>query len=174
MATRKSKSSGQRKRAATKQRRSEPQDPYAILQRSDLQTILQDLAMQIAPDDVAQLVDREPEVRRKSAALEGEHLELFRRQIELAIDCLGDHVAGDCPQVPYFTVSLLAAALSYFLETLDVIPDFLPRIGALDDAAVMEMACEFGEDGLRRYCDWKGRDAATVLRKGHAAEAAGV
>ena len=88
---------------------------------------------------------------------------IFRGQLELALDCLRDHVDHKCPQIPYATISLVAAAISYFSEPLDVIPDFLPRIGNLDDAAVMGMACELGGAGLQRYCDFTGRDAAALL-----------
>ena len=89
---------------------------------------------------------------------------MLGEQLSVALDCLRDHVDGACPQIPYYTISLLAAAVSYFADELDVIPDFLPRVGHLDDAVVMAMAYELGRDGLRRYCAWKGRDAHTLLR----------
>ncbi len=119
--------------------------------------ILFDLANKLAPDDVEELISREQELRAKAVQLTESHLPLFRHQLELALDCLHDHVAGTCSQIPYYTISLLAAGVCYFADELDVIPDFLPRVGRLDDAAVMAMASQLAEDGLRRYCEATGR-----------------
>lgn len=134
-----------------------------LLEPSDLRALLFELANRIAPADVATLMAHEATLRAEAARITSAHLALLRRQIELALDCLHDHVRGDCPQIPYYTISMLAAAVYYFTDKLDVIPDFLPGIGRLDDAAVMALACQLSEDGLRRYCDWKGRNADAVL-----------
>jgi uncharacterized membrane protein YkvA (DUF1232 family) len=128
-----------------------------ILDREDVRTILFDLATKLAPGDVTSLIERESDLRSQAAAMKEEDLSLLRAQIGLALDCLSDHVAGECPQIPYYTISLLAAGVYYFGDQLDVIPDFLPHIGRLDDAMVMAMACQLAADGLQRYCDWKGR-----------------
>ncbi len=131
----------------------------AILSAADLRKILLSLADQMAPGDVAELLAHEKQLRARCRGLTSPHLALFRDQITLAIDCLRDHARGRSPQIPYFTVSLLAAALWYFVDELDAVPDFLPRVGQLDDAVVLAMAFQLGEAGLRRYCDWKGRVA---------------
>ncbi len=138
-----------------------------ILQASDVRTLLLEQATQLAPADVSGLMAEEQNLRARVAALPSPQLSLLREQLNLAIDCLCDHVAGTCPQIPYFTISLLAAAVLYFADELDVIPDFLPRVGRLDDAAVMAMACQVAEPGLRRYCEATGRSTA-VIRAVHA------
>jgi uncharacterized membrane protein YkvA (DUF1232 family) len=128
--------------------------------------IVHDLANRIAPADVTALLQAERDLRKRAASLVSDELQLLAEQLSLALDCLRDHVGGACPQIPYYTISVLAAAVSYFANELDVIPDFLPRVGRLDDAVVMAMAFELGRDGVRRYCAWKGRDANTVLHAG--------
>ena len=40
----------------------------------------------------------------------------------------------------------------------------LPRIGMIDDALVMAVACELGRDGIKRYCVWKGIAPALARR----------
>jgi uncharacterized membrane protein YkvA (DUF1232 family) len=147
-----------RRQAASPKKRSKP-----LLERSDVRALLFEVANRIAPADVATLMAHETGLRAQAAHITSAHLALLRRQLDLALDCLHDHVRGDCPQIPYYTISLLAAAVHYFADKLDVVPDFLPRIGRLDDAAVMAMACQLTADGLRRYCDWKGRSADAVL-----------
>jgi len=148
--------------AAKKRRSTAPQAP--LLNRADIRTILYELANRLAPADLTALLETEDELRKRAAALQSEDLPLLGEQLSVALDCLRDHADGACPQIPYYTISLLAAAVSYFADELDVIPDFLPRVGHLDDAVVMAMAYELGRDGLRRYCAWKGRDAHELLR----------
>ena len=138
--------------------------PVPLLNRADIRTIVYELANRLAPADLTALLETESELRARAAELQSEDLALLGGQLSVALDCLRDHLDGACPQIPYYTISLLAAAVSYFADELDVIPDFLPRVGLLDDAVVMAMAYELGRDGLRRYCAWKGRDAHTLLR----------
>ena len=137
--------------------------PGPLLNRADIRTIVYELANRLAPADLTALLETESELRERAAELQSEDLALLGEQLSVALDCLRDHVDGACPQIPYYTISLLAAAVSYFADELDVIPDFLPRVGLLDDAVVLAMAYELGSDGLRRYCAWKGRDALALL-----------
>lgn len=134
-----------------------------LLSPDDARTILFDLATRLAPADVAALITEEHRLRERAAQLKGEHLVLLRGQVDLALECLRDHVDGACPQIPYYTIALLAAGIYYFTDELDIIPDFLPGVGRLDDAMVMAIAYRLAADGVRRYCAWKGRDAGKVL-----------
>jgi uncharacterized membrane protein YkvA (DUF1232 family) len=148
--------------AATK-RASKATCAEPLLQPSDIRRIVLDAATRIAPADVVAVMAREQQLRAWAKRLKPPTLTLLSAQLNLALDCLKDHVAGNSPQIPYFTISLLAAGVCYFGDVLDVVPDFLPNIGKLDDAAVMAMACQLAADGLRRYCTWKGRSADAVL-----------
>ena len=134
-----------------------------VLRTADVRQILRDLAVNIAPADLQRLMGTETHLREQAALLQDPKLSLLRSQVETALDCLRDHVDGRCPQIPYYTVGLLAAGIYYFGDTLDVIPDFLPRIGRLDDALVMSVACALARSGLERYCVWKNRPLAAVF-----------
>ena len=90
---------------------------------------------------------------------------MLRGELELALLCLKDHAAGRCPQIPYYSISLLAAGVTYLADQLDFVPDFLPRIGMIDDALVMAVAFDLGRDGLERYCVWKGIAPALARRR---------
>ena len=111
-------------------------------------------AAEVAPSDVIALVARADEIRAEAAAEEAEHATLAHR-VRLALDVLSDHVQGACPQIPYHTVSLLTAAVHYYIEPFDVIPDFIPHMGKADDAHVFELAWRLGRAGLERYVAWK-------------------
>jgi len=81
----------------------------------------------------------------------------FIRQVELALACLRD-VASGRYRLPWKTVAALTTALAYFLMPVDLVPDFIPFSGFIDDAAVFAMVFGAAEADLRRYCDWKGLD----------------
>lgn len=137
--------------------------PEPLITRAELRRVLLELASTLAPGDVGDLLGEEATLRARASTLGGKPGEVFRTQLDLALACLHDHNAGEIPQIPFYTISLLTAAVAYLADDLDIIPDFLPDRGTIDDALVLAMACSLGESGLRRYCAWKEIDANTAL-----------
>jgi len=137
--------------------------PEPLITRSELRRVLVELASTLAPGDVGDLLGEEQTLRARASTLGGKPGEVFRTQLDLALACLHDHAAGEIPQIPFYTISLLTAAVAYLADDLDIIPDFLPDRGTIDDALVLAMACSMGESGLRRYCTWKEIDANAAL-----------
>ncbi|MEB2284492.1 MAG: hypothetical protein B6D46_03095 [Polyangiaceae bacterium UTPRO1] len=136
-------------------RRARPPRP-ALLTRGEVVRAVVELANKLAPADVGDLLVVESPIRERAARLAGVPGQSLRAQLDLALLCLKDHAAGRCPQIPYYAISLLAAGVAYLADQLDFVPDFLPRIGMIDDALVMAVACDLGRGGLERYCVWKG------------------
>ena len=126
------------------------------IQRSDVVAFIDQHAAQIAAPDVVALAARSEELRARASALDPGRFLDFHGQINDALTCLEDYVAGRCPQIPYYTISVLAAALFYVQRQVDALPDFLPRLGAVDDALVMAVASQMASEGLERYRAWKG------------------
>jgi uncharacterized membrane protein YkvA (DUF1232 family) len=147
---------------ASPARRTKPVTP--LLTRAEVVQAVTELANKLAPADVGDLLVVESTIRERASALPGMPGRAFRAQLDLALEFLKDHVAGRCPQIPFYTISLLAAGVAYLADELDLIPDFLPRIGMIDDALVLAVACELGRDGLTRYCVWKGLAPALARR----------
>jgi uncharacterized membrane protein YkvA (DUF1232 family) len=56
----------------------------------------------------------------------------------------------------------LTGALLYVLSPLDVIPDFIPLAGVLDDAAVFGFALAFSKGDLERYREWRKLQERTI------------
>ena len=139
-----------------------------LLQKADFQSYLEDKAREMAPRDVEVLLSQAETAR--SRALADQHPRLGAQMV-LALELLADHDDGQCPQIPFYTISLLAEAVYYFLDPNDVIPDWIPEIGKLDDALIMELAFELGSEGIHRYCAWKDVDVRPLYQSAESAPA---
>ncbi len=78
-------------------------------------------------------------------------------QLELTYEMLRCSYKKEC-KFPWKTTAALAAALLYFLNPFDIIPDFIPGIGYVDDLAALGIAFKLIRDDLRAYAESKGLD----------------
>ncbi|HSI69033.1 MAG TPA: YkvA family protein [Gillisia sp.] len=69
---------------------------------------------------------------------------------------LRDWYQGRYKDVPWLVISSIGGALLYVLSPIDLIPDFLPVIGYLDDAAVIAALVKYVRVDLADYRKWKG------------------
>jgi uncharacterized membrane protein YkvA (DUF1232 family) len=127
----------------------------ALPSPQDFERHLEARAATVAPADVTALLAQGELVRSRLSGERAVHPALAQRA-RVAFHLLADHARGACPQIPYQTVSMLAAALFYYLEPMDVVPDFIPRAGTADDALVLDIAWRRCGAGVQRYIDWKG------------------
>lgn len=79
----------------------------------------------------------------------------FWHEIKMLISLLKDYISGRYKKIPFTSIATVAAAIAYFVSPIDVIPDFIPGIGYLDDAAVIGFVLSILHDELREYKDWK-------------------
>ncbi len=126
----------------------------ALLTPEDFERHLLTRAAIIAPADVTALLAQSDRVRERLSGERAVHPVLAQRA-RVALHLLADHARASCPQIPYQTVSILTTALFYYLEPMDVIPDFIPRAGTADDALVLDIAWRLCAAGIQRYLDWK-------------------
>ncbi len=64
---------------------------------------------------------------------------------------------GGYRAVPWRTLVVASAAVLYFVNPLDVIPDQLPGIGYLDDATVIATIAAMLRSDLERFARWERR-----------------
>ena len=74
---------------------------------------------------------------------------------------LKDWYKGRYKDVPWMVISSAGGALLYVLSPIDLIPDFIPVIGYLDDAAVFAACLKFVRKDLDKYREWKHLDQTT-------------
>src|SRR6056297_1065588 len=74
---------------------------------------------------------------------------------KLMFGMLQDYRKGVYSNVPWFTIASIAFALLYVLNPLDLMPDFIPGLGYVDDFAILTITLRFIETDLHKYLDWK-------------------
>ena len=77
------------------------------------------------------------------------------REASLVCSMLNDYICKRYTQIPSATVITLLAAVLYFVSPLDIIPDFLPLIGHLDDMIIFGFIQDAARADLKKYEKWK-------------------
>jgi uncharacterized membrane protein YkvA (DUF1232 family) len=54
-------------------------------------------------------------------------------------------------------IGIIGAGLLYFIIPLDLIPDYIPIVGLLDDYAVLSAIINSLQTELTEYCEWKNK-----------------
>lgn len=80
--------------------------------------------------------------------------EYYRDFVDL-FSLLKDWYRGYYKDVPWLVISAVGGALLYVLSPVDLIPDFIPLVGYLDDAAVFAALLKYVRMDLKKYRDWK-------------------
>ena len=98
-------------------------------------------------------VRKDGEVANKKASNLGAQFESFK----LTWSLLQDYWAGKYTNVPWKLLASIGFAVAYLVSPIDVIPDFLPVIGFIDDAAVFALVISAFQSELDDYKEWKNQ-----------------
>ncbi|UCD39042.1 MAG: DUF1232 domain-containing protein [Fidelibacterota bacterium] len=102
--------------------------------------------------------DIEPKVLRQELEIKDRFrkgpLKKFAAKVDTLFALLKDYVNGRYLEVPYWVVGATAVALLYVFLPGDAIPDFIPLIGYIDDAAVMASCLAMIDTELESYITW--------------------
>ncbi len=66
-----------------------------------------------------------------------------------------DYVNGDYTEIPKRSIVAIVGGLIYFLSPIDVIPDFVPVLGYIDDIFVLNLVYKQVIKDLDKYKIWK-------------------
>ncbi len=109
--------------------------------------------VKIKGEDVEVVIENEDAINKKFSG--SNSLSKYAELGKIMIGMLKDVKNGIYPQVPWFTIATVVMALLYILNPLDIIPDFIPGLGYIDDMAVLSLGIGWIESDLHRYLDWK-------------------
>ena len=101
-------------------------------------------------DDLNKVLDDESTARKKASFL-GKQLDNFL----LLWDLLNDYHNGIYKNVPWKLIAAVGFAVAYLISPLDVIPDVIPVLGFVDDAAVFALVVSAFQSEIDAYKEWK-------------------
>ena len=119
-------------------------------------------------DSIKLIVSKEDRI---SDQLEnGRGLERYAKDLLLLVSLVKDYYQGNYRDIPYKTISAAVVGLLYVINPIDIIPDFIPFIGQLDDALVLGFCLKLIEKDLLKYKKWKDKQSETTEDKTKTAE----
>jgi len=113
---------------------------------------IQEMAQEVKPEQADQVLKRKRKI--KSKASRGP-LKRIVTDINIMLSLLNDYWTGKYVKAPWWTVSAILVALIWLLNPMDVIPDYIPLLGMLDDAAVIAIVLAMIEQDISDYREWK-------------------
>ena len=103
---------------------------------------------------VAQLVHRLSRMDRKNiSAYE------LKERLSILGRLVAAYARGRYRVVPFKTMLTIIAAVLYFLNPLDLVPDAILGIGLMDDLAVLTWVYGSAQQELTKFMQWEKREA---------------
>ena len=110
-------------------------------------------AEKITPKDIQTVAERSEDINKQFSARGP--LKRFIEDGKVLTALVKDWRAGKYRQALYGTIAAVVFGLIYVFNPLDLVPDFLPVLGALDDATVIGALLMLVERDLKKYRSWK-------------------
>jgi uncharacterized membrane protein YkvA (DUF1232 family) len=134
---------------------------------------VKDGAEKVTEKDMEKVVSHSAEIDQQFSARGP--LKRFIADGRTLMSLLKDYRTGSYRQALYGTIAAVAFALIYVFNPFDIVPDMLPIIGAVDDAAVIAACLMLIERDLFKYREWKsqqpdieiGSDGEGAIQPGH-------
>ena len=110
-------------------------------------------AASVNDEDVKKVMVNAEDITEK--VIKSGPLQRFIKDVALLISMVKDYWAGVYRRIPWWVIAAVVFALLYVLSPIDLIPDFIPFVGLLDDALVMGLCLALIEQDLLKYQEWK-------------------
>lgn len=103
-------------------------------------------------DILNDVFEKEEAINEKMAT---EKLKAFADDVKIFFSMLKDFFTKKYTDVPVGTIMSLAGTLLYIFLPIDIIPDFIPGIGFIDDAAMIALCIRMAKLDIDKYKSWK-------------------
>ena len=113
---------------------------------------------EVTPEKIDEVIIHEKEIEKKTKKLNRNHFEKLYMQVRLALQMIKDYKAKRYTEIPWRSIGLISIGILYFLNPLDLMPDFIPILGLTDDAVALAAIFKSLQSDLKLYCEWRGLD----------------
>lgn len=120
---------------------------------ADTKNFMEGEVVNIKEEDVDVVLENEDAINKKFSGTMT--LSKYTELGKIMIGMLKDVKNGVYPEIPWFTIGTVVVALLYLLNPFDLIPDFIPGLGYIDDLSVLALGTGWIESDLHKYLDWK-------------------
>ena len=79
----------------------------------------------------------------------------LNNSLRLFIRIINASTSKEYTYVPWKTICLIVAGLIYFIYPVDLIPDFIPVSGLIDDVALIAWIYESIQDDIEKFLEWE-------------------
>jgi uncharacterized membrane protein YkvA (DUF1232 family) len=121
----------------------------AFINKDEAEEIAQD------PQEINRLVDKS---KRKMHSIKGKQKASFKdffRHITTFQRLLRAYARKQYPHLPWKSLLSIVGAFLYFINPLDLIPDFIPGIGLIDDIALLGWVYNSVANDVVRFEEWE-------------------
>lgn len=118
----------------------------------DVKQEFQERKKNTTEDDLKKTLKNESKIKEKSKK---GALGKLREDIELMFSLLKDYWNGDYREISWGTIASIVVALLYVLSPIDLVPDVIPVIGLMDDAAMVTLCLSLINKDLEKYKRFK-------------------
>ena len=103
-------------------------------------------------EDIGETIGKEKAAERKTKT--NGFLHQYWQDIKTSFALLKDWYMGNYTKIPFRMVASIAGAMLYLVSPLDVVPDWVPFGGLLDDALVLAAIFALSRRDLDEYLNW--------------------
>jgi uncharacterized membrane protein YkvA (DUF1232 family) len=111
----------------------------------------------VSKSDVQQALEKVEPVLKKLGNSTVEKVRVMAKQATLVFEMLKSWWKGEI-DLPWKTVAAMTVSLLYLASPIDLLPDFFPLAGYIDDLFVVAVAMELVQDELKDFAEEKGLD----------------
>ncbi|MBP3494292.1 MAG: DUF1232 domain-containing protein [Oscillospiraceae bacterium] len=98
------------------------------------------------------------ETKMRAIPVAGEKL----ANLPILASLVKSYVKKEYTQIPLGTMIAVVSALVYFVSPVDLIPDAIPGVGHIDDAAVIAVCWELVESDVQEFQKWRAETGREI------------
>ena len=114
---------------------------------------LKERAEKVTEEDIESILDKEKELRNTFSS--SGPLKRFIGDLRDLFSMVKAYWNKDYRAAPFWVIGSIVVALTYVVAPIDLIPDFIPFVGYLDDAVVVALCIMMIEEDLNRFREWE-------------------